>query len=168
MYALTNFKYLVDKQAEIDALYRQCDDLIQTTVTPQLEAETQQFLDSIDQKLTEQDFTITRTSTGLIANYQEAVINVDKHSKHLEECFFINLNSYAEDQISIVLTIKQVKVAKISQDVDGYAEVMEQMMDKLQQAKSLYNACKEPTFNYKTQGGIIFHSYDEVIAYYFG
>lgn len=133
---MSNFKILVDKQAEIDTIYQKCDDLIQSTVRPKLDAEVEQFLSLVEQHLTQQGFTIKKTSTGLIANFQEAVINVDKHSKHLEECFFINLNSYAEDQVSIVLDISPIMLPKISNQLDGYTDIIEQMTDKLKQAKS--------------------------------
>ena len=81
------------------------------------------------------------TSTGLIAKYSEAVINVDKHSKDLEECFFINLNNFAEDQVSIVLDVSDIMMPKISNNLDGYSEIIEQMTDTLKYAKvskSLY------------------------------
>lgn len=87
MYSMSNFKLLVEKQAEIDTIYQRCDDLIEKTVTPQLDEKVEQFLKMVEQHLTKQGFKVTNTSTGVIANYQEAVINVDKHSKHLEECF---------------------------------------------------------------------------------
>ncbi len=167
MYSMSNFKILVDKQAEIDTIYQKCDDLIQSTVRPKLDAEVEQFLSLVEQHLTQQGFTIKKTSTGLIANFQEAVINVDKHSKHLEECFFINLNSYAEDQVSIVLDISPIMLPKISNQLDGYTDIIEQMTDKLKQAKSLEKACNQPTFLYKTQSNKVFHSAQQVVDYYF-
>ncbi|MGE7674188.1 hypothetical protein ACQKMV_11495 [Lysinibacillus sp. NPDC094403] len=167
MYSISNFKLLVDKQAEIDTIHQNCDNLIQTTVTPKMDAEVNKLLDAIKKKLTEQCFTITVTSTGLIAQYSEAVINIDKHSKDLEECFFINLNSYAEDQVSIVLDISNTMMPKISNNLDGYAEIIEQMTDTLKYAKSLEKACTSPKFIYKTQSNIIFHSAEEVVNYYF-
>ncbi|WCH50019.1 hypothetical protein [Lysinibacillus sp. OF-1] len=164
---MSNFKLLVEKQAEIDTIYQRCDDLIEKTVTPQLDEKVEQFLKMVEQHLTKQGFKVTNTSTGVIANYQEAVINVDKHSKHLEECFFINLNSYAEDQVSIVLNISPTMLPKISNQLDGYTDIIEQMTDKLKQAKSLEKACTNPTFLYKTQSNKIFHSAQEVLDYYF-
>ncbi|MGE7688390.1 hypothetical protein ACQKMI_04175 [Lysinibacillus sp. NPDC097214] len=167
MYSISNFKLLVEKQAEIDTIHQNCDNLMQTTVTPKMDAEVNTLLDAINKKLTEQGFTITMTSTGLIANYNEAVINVDKHSKDLEECFFINLNSYAEDQVSIVLDVSDTMMPKISNNIDGYSEIIEQMTDTLKYAKSLEKACTSPTFIYKTQSNIIFHSAEEVVNHYF-
>ncbi len=167
MYSMSNFKLLVEKQSEIDTIYQKCNDLIQSTVTPKLDEEVEQFLKLVEQHLTQQGFTITNTSTGLIANYQEAVINVDKHSKHLEECFFINLNSYAEDQVSIVLDISPTMLPKISNQLDGYTDIIEQMTDKLKQAKSLEKACTNPKFLYKTQSNKVFHTPQEVLDYYF-
>ena len=164
---MSNFKLLVEKQAEIDTIYQNCDTLIQNNVTPKLDAEVNTFLDSINKKLTEQGFTITETSTGLIANYNEAVINVDKSSKNLEECFFINLNNYAEDQVSIVLDISDSKMTKISNNLDGYSEIIEQMTDTLKQAKSLEEACTSPKFIYKTKNNIVLTSADEAVNYYF-
>ena len=38
-----NFKLLVEKQTEIDTIYQKCNDLIQSTVTPKLDAEVEQF-----------------------------------------------------------------------------------------------------------------------------
>jgi hypothetical protein len=167
VYSMSNFKLLVEKQAEIDTIYQRCDDLIEKTVTPQLDEKVEQFLKMVEQHLTKQGFKVTNTSTGVIANYQEAVINVDKHSKHLEECFFINLNSYAEDQVSIVLNISPTMLPKISNQLDGYTDIIEQMTDKLKQAKSLEKACTNPTFLYKTQSNKVFHSAQEVLDYYF-
>ncbi|WP_338653895.1 hypothetical protein [Lysinibacillus sp. Y5S-8] len=164
---MSNFKLLVEKQAEIDTIYQRCDDLIEKTVTPQLDEKVEQFLKMVEQHLTKQGFKVTNTSTGVIANYQEAVINVDKHSKHLEECFFINLNSYAEDQVSIVLDMSPMMLPKISNQLDGYTDIIEQMTDKLKQAKSLEKACTNPTFLYKTQSNKVFHSAQEVLDYYF-
>ncbi len=167
MYSISNFKLLVDKQGEIDTIYQNCDNLMQSTVTPKMDAEVHILLDAISKKLTEQGFTITETSTGLIAKYNEAVINVDQHSKDLEECFFINLNSYAEDQVSIVLDVSDTMMPKISNNLDGYSEIIEQMTDTLKYAKSLEKACTSPKFIYKTQSNIIFHSAEEVVNYYF-
>ncbi len=167
MYSMSNFKLLVEKQAEIDTIYQRCDDLIEKTVTPQLDEKVEQFLKMVEQHLTKQGFKVTNTSTGVIANYQEAVINVDKHSKHLEECFFINLNSYAEDQVSIVLDMSPMMLPKISNQLDGYTDIIEQMTDKLKQAKSLEKACTNPTFLYRTQSNKVFHSAQEVLDYYF-
>ncbi|MFJ5565019.1 hypothetical protein [Lysinibacillus xylanilyticus] len=167
MYSLSNFKLLVDKQAEIDTIHQNCDNLMQSTVTPKMDAEVNTLLDAINKKLTEQGFTITVTSTGLIAKYSEAVINVDKHSKSLEECFFINLNSFAEDQVSIILDISDTMMPKISNNLDGYTEIIEQMTDTLKYAKSLEKACTEPKFIYRTQSNIVFHSAEEVVNYYF-
>ncbi|MFJ8513507.1 hypothetical protein [Lysinibacillus xylanilyticus] len=167
MYSLTNFKLLVDKQAEIDTIHQNCDNLMQSTVTPKMDAEVNTLLDAINKKLTEQGFTITVTSTGLIAKYSEAVINVDKHSKSLEECFFINLNSFAEDQVSIILDVSDTMMPKISNNLDGYTEIIEQMTDTLKYAKSLEKACTEPKFIYRTQSNIVFHSAEEVVNYYF-
>lgn len=167
MYSMSNFKVLVDKQAEIDTIYQNCDDLIQTTVTPKMDEEANKLLDAMDKKLTEQGFTITKTSTGFIAKYQEAVINIDKYSKNLEECFFINLNNYAEDQVSIVLDITHSMMPKISNNLDGYSEIIEQMTDKLKKAKSLEKACTSPKFIYKTQSNTVFQSAEEVVDYYF-
>jgi len=164
---MSNFKLLVEKQAEIDTIYQRCDDLIEKTVTPQLDEKVEQFLKMVEQHLTKQGFKVTNTSTGVIANYQEAVINVDKHSKHLEECFFINLNSYAEDQVSIVLDMSPMMLPKISNQLDGYTDIIEQMTDKLKQAKSLEKACTNPTFLYRTQSNKVFHSAQEVLDYYF-
>ncbi|MGE7943114.1 hypothetical protein ACQKNB_13590 [Lysinibacillus xylanilyticus] len=164
---MSNFKLLVEKQAEIDTTYQNCDTLIQNNVTPKLDAEVNTFLDSINKKLTEQGFTITVTSTGLIANYNEAVINVDKSSKNLEECFFINLNNYVEDQVSIVLDISDSMVPKISNNLDGYSDIIEQMTDTLKQAKSLEKACTSPKFIYKTKNNIVLNSADEAVNYYF-
>ncbi|MGA3600167.1 hypothetical protein [Lysinibacillus agricola] len=164
---MSNFKLLVEKQAEIDTIYQNCDTLIQNNVTPKLDAEVNTFLDSINKKLTEQGFTITVTSTGLIANYNEAVINVDKSSKNLEECFFINLNSYVEDQVSIVLDISDSMLPKISNNLDGYSDMIEQMTDTLKQAKSLEKACTSPKFIYKTKNNIVLNSADEAVNYYF-
>ncbi|MGE7926542.1 hypothetical protein [Lysinibacillus xylanilyticus] len=167
MYSLSNFKLLVDKQAEIDTIHQNCDNLMQSTVTPKMDAEVNTLLDAINKKLTEQGFTITVTSTGLIAKYSEAVINVDKHSKSLEECFFINLNSFSEDQVSIILDVSDTMMPKISNNLDGYTEIIEQMTDKLKYAKSLEKACTEPKFIYRTQSNIVFHSAEEVVNYYF-
>ncbi|KOS60185.1 hypothetical protein FJQ98_10930 [Lysinibacillus agricola] len=167
MYSISNFKLLVDKQTEIDTTHQNCDQLIQTTVTPLMDTEVNKLLDAINKKLTEQGFTITVTSTGLIAKYSEAVINVDKHSKDLEECFFINLNNFAEDQVSIVLDISNSMMPKISNNLDGYTEIIEQMTDTLKQARSLEKACTSPKFIYKTQNNTIFNSADEVVNYYF-
>ncbi|MFJ3390763.1 MULTISPECIES: hypothetical protein [Lysinibacillus] len=167
MYSISNFKLLVDNQAEIDTIHQNCDNLIQKTVTPKMDAEVNTLLDAINKKLTEQGFTITVTSTGLIAKYSEAVINVDKHSKDLEECFFINLNNFAEDQVSIVLDVSDIMMPKISNNLDGYSEIIEQMTDTLKYAKSLEKACTSPKFIYKTQSNIIFHSAEEVVNYYF-
>ncbi|KMY32634.1 hypothetical protein ACZ11_11060 [Lysinibacillus xylanilyticus] len=167
MYSLSNFKLLVDKQAEIDTIHQNCDNLMQSTVTPKMDAEVNTLLDAINKKLTEQGFTITVTSTGLIAKYSESVINVDKHSKSLEECFFINLNSFAEDQVSIILDISDTMMPKISNNLDGYTEIIEQMTDTLKYAKSLEKACTEPKFIYRTQSNIVFHSAEEVVNYYF-
>lgn len=164
---MSNFKLLVEKQAEIDTTYQNCDTLIQNNVTPKLDAEVNTFLDSINKKLTEQGFTITVTSTGLIANYNEAVINVDKSSKNLEECFFINLNNYVEDQVSIVLDISDSMLPKISNNLDGYSDMIEQMTDTLKQAKSLEKACTSPKFIYKTKNNIVLNSADEAVNYYF-
>ncbi|MFJ8459478.1 hypothetical protein [Lysinibacillus xylanilyticus] len=164
---MSNFKLLVEKQAEIDTIYQNCDTLIQNNVTPKLDAEVNTFLDSINKKLTEQGFTITVTSTGLIANYNEAVINVDKSSKNLEECFFINLNSYVEDQVSIVLDISDSMLPKISNNLDGYSDMIEQMTDTLKQAKSLEKACTSPKFIYKTKNNMVLNSADEAVNYYF-
>jgi hypothetical protein len=164
---MSNFKLLVEKQAEIDTIYQNCDTLIQNNVTPKLDAEVNTFLDSINKKLTEQGFTITVTSTGLIANYNEAVINVDKSSKNLEECFFINLNNYVEDQVSIVLDISDSMLPKISNNLDGYSDMIEQMTDTLKQAKSLEKACTSPKFIYKTKNNIVLNSADEAVNYYF-
>lgn len=164
---MSNFKLLVEKQAEIDTIYQNCDTLIQNNVTPKLDAEVNTFLDSINKKLTEQGFTITVTSTGLIANYNEAVINVDKSSKSLEECFFINLNSYVEDQVSIVLDISDSMLPKISNNLDGYSDMIEQMTDTLKQAKSLEKACTSPKFIYKTKNNMVLNSADEAVNYYF-
>ena len=164
---MSNFKLLVEKQAEIDTIYQNCDTLIQNTVTPKLDAEVNTFLDSINKKLTEQGFTITVTSTGLIANYNEAVINVDKSSKNLEECFFINLNNYVEDQVSIKLDISDSMLPKISNNLDGYSDMIEQMTDTLKQAKSLEKACTSPKFIYKTKNNIVLNSADEAVNYYF-
>ncbi|WP_230874937.1 hypothetical protein [Lysinibacillus cavernae] len=164
---MSNFKLLVEKQAEIDTIYQKCDDLIQSTVTPKLDEEVGQFLKLVEQHLTKQGFTITNTSTGIVANYQEAVINVDKHSKHLEEWFFFNLNSYAEDQVAIVLDISPMMLPKISNQLDGYTDIIEQMTDKLKQAKSLEKACTDPKFIYKTQSNKIFQAAQEVVDYYF-
>ncbi|XRD26555.1 hypothetical protein AABM34_09730 [Lysinibacillus fusiformis] len=63
MYSMSNFKILVEKQTEIDTIYQNCDDLIQSTVTPKLDAEVDQFLQLVEQHLTEQGFNITQTST---------------------------------------------------------------------------------------------------------
>ncbi|MFJ7981552.1 hypothetical protein ACIQ1D_14840 [Lysinibacillus xylanilyticus] len=167
MYSLSNFKLLVDKQAEIDTIHQNCDNLMQSTVTPKMDAEVNTLLDAINKKLTEQGFTITVTSTGLIAKYSEAVINVDKHSKSLEECFFINLNSFSEDQVSIILDVSDTMMSKISNNLDGYTEIIEQMTDKLKYAKSLEKACTTPKFIYRTQSNIVFHSAEEVVNYYF-
>ncbi|MGY3189903.1 hypothetical protein ACVWXS_004635 [Lysinibacillus sp. TE18511] len=167
MYSMSNFKLLVEKQAEIDTIYQNCDTLIQNNVTPKLDAEVNTFLDSINKKLTEQGFTITVTSTGLIANYNEAVINVDKSSKNLEECFFINLNNYVEDQVSIKLDISDSMLPKISNNLDGYSDMIEQMTDTLKQAKSLEKACTSPKFIYKTKNNIVLNSADEAVNYYF-
>ncbi|MFJ7732919.1 hypothetical protein ACIQXF_13595 [Lysinibacillus sp. NPDC097231] len=168
MYSLSNFKILVEKQKEIDNIHQNCDHLMQTTVTPKMNAEVNNLLDAINKKLTEQGFSITETSTGLIAKYGEsAVINVDKHSKNLEECFFINLNNYAEDQVAIVLDITDSMMSKISNNLDGYSDIIDQMTDTLKQAKSLEKACTSPKFIYKTQNNIIFQSADEVVDYYF-
>ncbi len=167
MYSLSNFKLLVDKQAEIDTIHQNCDSLIQSSVTPKMDAEVNTLLDAINKKLTEQGFTITVTSTGLIAKYSEAVINVDKHSKSLEECFFINLNNFAEDQVSIILDISDSMMPKISNNLDGYTEIIEQMTDTLKYAKSLEKACTEPKFIYRTQSNKVFHSAEEVVNYYF-
>ncbi|MEX3745485.1 MULTISPECIES: hypothetical protein [Lysinibacillus] len=164
---MSNFKLLVEKQAEIDTIYQNCDTLIQNNVTPKLDAEVNTFLDSINKKLTEQGFTITVTSTGLIANYNEAVINVDKSSKNLEECFFINLNNYVEDQVSIVLDISDSMLPKISNNLDGYSDMIEQMTDTLKQAKSLEKACTSPKFIYKTKNNMVLNSADEAVNYYF-
>lgn len=164
---MSNFKLLVEKQAEIDTIYQNCDTLIQNNVTPKLDAEVNTFLDSINKKLTEQGFTITVTSTGLIANYNEAVINVDKSSKNLEECFFINLNNYVEDQVSIKLDISDAMMPKISNNLDGYSDMIEQMTDTLKQAKSLEKACTSPKFIYKTKNNIVLNSADEAVNYYF-
>ncbi|WP_175401815.1 MULTISPECIES: hypothetical protein [Lysinibacillus] len=164
---MSNFKLLVEKQAEIDTIYQNCDTLIQNNVTPKLDAEVNTFLDSINKKLTEQGFTITVTSTGLIANYNEAVINVDKSSKNLEECFFINLNNYVEDQVSIKLDISDSMLPKISNNLDGYSDMIEQMTDTLKQAKSLEKACTSPKFIYKTKNNIVLNSADEAVNYYF-
>lgn len=167
MYSMSNFKLLVEKQAEIDTIYQNCDTLIQNNVTPKLDAEVNTFLDSINKKLTEQGFTITVTSTGLIANYNEAVINVDKSAKNLEECFFINLNNYVEDQVSIVLDISDSMLPKISNNLDGYSDMIEQMTDTLKQAKSLEKACTSPKFIYKTKNNMVLNSADEAVNYYF-
>jgi len=164
---MSNFKLLVEKQAEIDTIYQNCDTLIQNNVTPKLDAEVNTFLDSINKKLTEQGFIITVTSTGLIANYNEAVINVDKSSKNLEECFFINLNNYVEDQVSIVLDISDSMLPKISNNLDGYSDMIEQMTDTLKQAKSLEKACTSPKFIYKTKNNMVLNSADEAVNYYF-
>ncbi|WP_223555776.1 hypothetical protein [Lysinibacillus sphaericus] len=164
---MSNFKLLVEKQAEIDTIYQNCDTLIQNNVSPKLDAEVNTFLDSINKKLTEQGFTITVTSTGLIANYNEAVINVDKSSKNLEECFFINLNNYVEDQVSIKLDISDSMLPKISNNLDGYSDMIEQMTDTLKQAKSLEKACTSPKFIYKTKNNIVLNSADEAVNYYF-
>lgn len=80
---------------------------------------------------------------------------------------FINLNSYAEDQVSIVLNISPTMLPKISNQLDGYTDIIEQMTDKLKQAKSLEKACTNPTFLYKTQSNKVFHSAQEVLDYYF-
>lgn len=167
MYSMSNFKILVEKQTEIDTIYQNCDDLIQSTVTPKLDAEVDRFLQLVEQHLTEQGFNITQTSTGLIAHFHKAVINIDKHSKHLEQCFFINLNSYAEDQVSIVLDISPIMLPKISNQLDGYTDIIEQMTDKLKQAKSLEKACTNPKFLYKTQSNKVFQSAQEVVEHYF-
>ncbi|WP_341302668.1 hypothetical protein MHB44_10195 [Lysinibacillus sp. FSL H8-0500] len=167
MYSIANFKILVDKQAEIDAIYQQCTQIIESTVTPKLHAEVDRLLKLIEDKLSKQGFTVTKTSTGLIANYQEATINVDKHSKNLEEWFFINLNSFAEDQVGLVLDISPIMMPKISNQLDGYTDIIEQMTDTLKQAKSLQKACTNPTFIYKTQNNKVFQSAQDVVDYYF-
>ncbi len=51
-------------------------------------SEVDKFLDAVNKRLVESGFTVTLTQTGLIAKYKEATVNVDKHSKDLEECFF--------------------------------------------------------------------------------
>lgn len=80
---------------------------------------------------------------------------------------FINLNSYAEDQVSIVLDISPTMLPKISNRLDGYTDIIEQMTDKLKQAKSLEKACTNPKFLYKTQSNKVFHTPQEVLDYYF-
>ncbi|MEK5231839.1 hypothetical protein MHB42_08680 [Lysinibacillus sp. FSL K6-0232] len=167
MYSIANFKILVDKQAEIDAIYQQCTQLIESTVTPKLHVEAERLLKLMEDRLSKQGFTVTKTSTGLIANYQEATVNVDQHSKNLEEWFYINLNSYAEDQVGIVLDIAPIMLSKISNQLDGYTDIIEQMTDTLKQAKSLYKACTNPTFIYKTQDNKVFQSVQDVVDYYF-
>ncbi len=50
MYSMSNFKLLVEKQAEIDTIYQNCDDLIQSTVTPKMDEEVNKLLDAMDKK----------------------------------------------------------------------------------------------------------------------
>lgn len=50
VYSMSNFKLLVEKQAEIDTIYQNCDDLIQSTVTPKMDEEVNKLLDAMDKK----------------------------------------------------------------------------------------------------------------------
>lgn len=59
---------------------------------------------------------------------------------------FINLNSYAEDQVSIVLDISPTMLPKISNQLDGYTDIIEQMTDKLKQAKVWRKPVQIPNF----------------------
>ncbi|MGN4123449.1 hypothetical protein ACMGD3_00130 [Lysinibacillus sphaericus] len=168
MYTVSNFKLLVDKQEEIDAIYQNCEELKKTTVTPKMNSEVDKLVDAINKRLVERGFTVTLTSTGLIANYKEAVVNVDKHSKDLEECFFINFNNYAEDRLSMILDIKQTNNAQTKSNyLDGFAEFLHQMSDKLNNAKNLQDACRVANLIYKTQNNVTFYSAEEVVNYYF-
>ena len=48
VYSISNFKLLVDNQAEIDTIHQNCDHLIQTTVTPKMDEEVNTLLDAIN------------------------------------------------------------------------------------------------------------------------
>ncbi|QDQ02683.1 hypothetical protein FOH38_20750 [Lysinibacillus fusiformis] len=168
MYTVSNLKLLIDKQEEIDAIYQNCKELKKTTVTPKMNAEVDILFDAINKRLVEQGFTVTMTPTGLLANYKEAVVNIDKHSKDLEECFFINFNNYAEDRLSIILDIKHNNNAqKNSNHEDGFSEFLLQMSDKLNNAKNLQDACRVANLIYKSQNNVTFYSAEEVVNYYF-
>ncbi|MET4562665.1 hypothetical protein [Lysinibacillus parviboronicapiens] len=168
MYTVSNLKLLIDKQEEIDAIYKNCEDLKKTTVSPKMTSEVDKFLDAVNKRLVESGFTVTLTQTGLIAKYKEATVNVDKHSKDLEECFFINFNNFAEDRLSIILDIKHNKNAQTNSNyMDGFSEFLEQMSDKLNYAKNLQDACRVANVIYRTQNNVTFYSAEEVVNYYF-
>lgn len=108
------------------------------------------------------------SSSKLIAEYKEAFINIDKHSKDIEECIFINLNNYVEDQLSIMLDIEYQQFEQIiTYNLDGFSTVIEQVNEKLNQAKNFQDACKAAKLIYKNNQNDIFHSADEAVNYYF-
>jgi len=72
-----------------------------------------------------------------------------------------------EDQVSIVLDISDSMLPKISNNLDGYSDMIEQMTDTLKQAKSLEKACTSPKFIYKTKNNMVLNSADEAVNYYF-
>ena len=168
MYSLSNFKLLVEKKKEIDAIYQQCDELKKTTVTPKISEEVDRFYTCCKTHLEQQGFKVTLSSSKLIAEYKEAFINIDKHSKDIEECIFINLNNYVQDQLSIMLDIEYQQFEQIiTYNLDGFSTVIEQVNEKLNQAKNFQDACKAAKLIYKNNQNDIFHSADEAVNYYF-
>ncbi|MFJ7405656.1 MULTISPECIES: hypothetical protein [unclassified Lysinibacillus] len=168
MYSLSNFKLLVEKQEEINAIYQNCDELKKTTVAPKISSEVDHFFECSKNHLESQGFNVTVTTSKLKAQYKEAFITIDKHSKDLEECIFINLNNYVEDQLSIMLDIdSQQSQQIITYNKDGFSKALEQVNDKLNRAKNLQNACQATKLIYKNNQNNIFHSADEAINYYF-
>jgi len=168
MYSLSNFKLLVEKQAEIDTIYQNCNELKKTTVAPKIASEVQQFFACCIYQLEQQGFTVTTTSSNLTAQYKEAYIKIDKHPKDLEECIFINLNNYIEDQLSIMLDIESQQFDQMtSTNLDGFSTIIEQVNDKLNHAKNLQSACQMAKLIYKNNDNKIFHCADDVVNYYF-
>ncbi|MFJ7666317.1 hypothetical protein ACIQXI_04375 [Lysinibacillus sp. NPDC097195] len=168
MYSLSNFKLLVEKQMEIDTIYQNCYELKKTTVAPKIASEVQQFFTSVITHLEQHGFTVTMASSKLIAQYKQAQITIDKHSKDLEECIFINLNNYVEDQLSIMLDIESQQLDQHnSTHLDGFSSIIEQINGKLNHAKNLQNACQAAKLIYKNNENNIFHSADEVVNFYF-
>lgn len=168
MYSLSNFKLLVEKQAEIDTIYQHCAELKKTTVAPKIASEVQHFYARSIHHLEQQGFTVTVTSSKITAHYKKAFITIDKHSKDLEECIFINLNNYIEDQLSIMLDIESLQFAPISpSNQDGFSTILEQVNDKLNYAKNLQSACQMAKLLYKNNENKIFHCAEDVVNYYF-
>lgn len=170
MFSLSNFKLLVEKQEEIDAMYQNCEELKKSTIAPKISSEVDHFFDCIKNHLESQGFMVTVTTSKLKAQYKQAFITIDKHSKDLEECIFINLNNYVEDQLSIMLdndndTQQSQQISTNNQD--DFSSVIDQVNDKLQRAKNLQNACRAAKLIYKNKQNKIFLSAQEAINFYF-